>query len=138
MGRPPFVALFGRLPQDASSLIELSCRYRSTNEGLLPQTDTAGNSFSCSMGLGERSRAASRLPNCWDGAAIVSRRISVLNDESILSNGVCQIRTGVAAISQGFFHAGHKWDTFAVFMKKGTSAESRNPFHYCDGAEGGI
>jgi hypothetical protein len=28
--------------------------------------------------------------------------------------------------------------TRAVFMKKGTSAESRNPFNYCHGAEGGI
>jgi hypothetical protein len=74
-----------------------------------------------------------------DGVAIGSREeISTLNDESILSIGPCQMRTGVAAISQGFSHAGHKWDTFAVFTKKGTSAKSRNPFKYCHGAEGGI
>jgi hypothetical protein len=74
-----------------------------------------------------------------DGVAIGSREeISTLNDKSIISIGVCQIRAGIAAISQGFFHAGHKWDTFAVFTKKGTSAECRNPFGYCDGAEGGI
>jgi len=34
--------------------------------------------------------------------------------------------------------ASHFSATFAVFTKKGTSAESRNPFRYCDGAEGGI
>src|SRR3972149_1615252 len=31
----------------------------------------------------------------------------------------------------------HKSASRLVFKKKGTSAESRNPFEYCDGAEGG-
>jgi hypothetical protein len=36
--------------------MELSCRYQSTNEGVLPQTDTAGNSYSFSMGEEDRER----------------------------------------------------------------------------------
>jgi len=74
-----------------------------------------------------------------DGVAIGAREeISTLSDKFILSIGVCQIRTGVAAISQGYFHTGHKWDTFAVFTKKGNLARSQIPFEYYDGAEGGI
>jgi len=43
-----------------------------------------------------RSRAASRLPNCRDGAAIVSRKeISTLNDESNLSIGGCQTQADI-------------------------------------------
>jgi hypothetical protein len=38
------------------------------------------------------SRAASRLPDFRDGAAIVSRRISMVDVKSILSIGICQIR----------------------------------------------
>jgi hypothetical protein len=34
--------------------------------------------------------------------------------------------------------ASHILATFRVITKKGVSAESRNPFGYCDGAEGGI
>jgi hypothetical protein len=36
------------------------------------------------------------------------------------------------------FPASHILATFRVFMKKGISASSRNPFEDCDGAEGGI
>jgi hypothetical protein len=92
MGRPPFVALFGRLPQDATSLIELSCRYRSTNEGLLPQTDTAGNSFSCSMGKEDRGpHHASLLAGTVLRLSreITNRRWQV---EFIFSKRTCQLR----------------------------------------------
>ena len=62
----------------------------------------------------------------------------MLNHESILPIGSCQIRAGVAAMPQGFFPASHKWATRAKIMKKGTSAENLIPFEYCYGAEGGI
>jgi len=40
---------------------------------------------------------------------------------------------------QGAVHsASHISATYAVFTKKGTPAESRNPFKNCDGADGGI
>jgi hypothetical protein len=57
------VTVSGRLPQDAISLFELSCRYRSTNEELLPQTGTVGKSFSCSMEEEDREQhRASQVP----------------------------------------------------------------------------
>ena len=54
-----------------------------------------------------------------DGAGSGSREeISTLNDESILSIGPCQILTGGAAISQGFFPTSHKLATRAVLAEK--------------------
>ena len=62
----------------------------------------------------------------------------MLNDESILSIGACQIRDHITCLPRGFCHASHFSADRTDVTKKGTSAKIRNPFKYCDGAEGGI
>ena len=46
-----------------------------------------------------RSRTASRLPNFRDGAAIVSKRISMVDDKYILTIEACQMRIDISVPS---------------------------------------
>lgn len=96
-----------------------------------------GESYFCLMEKEDRDpHLPSQLPGWWCDS--LEGKLSTLKGKSILSSGGCQIRAGVAAIPQGYFPASHFLATRPDFTKKGTSAGSRNPFVYYDGAEGGI
>ncbi|MGA8754500.1 hypothetical protein, partial [Candidatus Deferrimicrobium sp.] len=110
----------------------------STDEGIRSRTGTDGKLFSCSMGEEdrERHRASQTAGIMLRSSRGWKYRCCSMN--LLLQSELVKYGPTSQADSHGFCHAGPKLDPRAENTKKGTSAESRNPFLILHGAEGGI